>query len=88
MSGSKFGKLLILEQAQDYIDENGKHRVMWRCKCDCGNIIDLRSDTAKQKENCGCKNAVKDLSKKKYGKWLVKYPCEAEYDVYGWLNES
>ncbi len=83
LSGSKFGKLLILEQAQDYIDDNGKHRVMWRCKCDCGNIIDLRSDTAKQKGNCGCKNTVKDLSNKKYGKWLVKYPCEAEYDKNG-----
>lgn len=29
LSGSKFGKLLILEQAQDYIDDNGKHTLRY-----------------------------------------------------------
>ena len=52
MSGKKFCRLTVLEYA--YNDRNGF--AVWRCNCDCGNVIeavgrDLRSGHTK---SCGC----------------------------------
>ena len=32
-----FNHLTVVERGDDYIQKSGKHRVMWLCKCDCGN---------------------------------------------------
>ena len=34
LSGLKFGKLTVLERADDYIDKSGVHYLMWKCICD------------------------------------------------------
>lgn len=50
--GNKYGKLLVIEEAG--IDSS-KHR-MWRCQCDCGNIIEVRGAKLRSgdKTDCGC----------------------------------
>ena len=57
LEGKKFGRLTVLEKLN-----TRKHgKVMWRCKCDCGNIIDVASDKLKRgyTSSCGClKNYV------------------------------
>ena len=35
--GHKFGRLTVLEQAEDGIQPNGQHRARWLCQCDCGS---------------------------------------------------
>lgn len=52
ISGQKFGRLTVVK-------ENGrarKKRVIWRCKCDCGNEVDVLSAEliAGDTRSCGC----------------------------------
>lgn len=37
LTGMTFNHLTVIERGDDYIQKSGKHRVMWLCKCDCGN---------------------------------------------------
>lgn len=52
LTGQKFGRLTVIERAEN----NQNNKVMWRCKCDCGNeslVIGSRLYTGKTK-SCGC----------------------------------
>lgn len=51
--GTVFGDLTVI----CYSHSNG-HDALYKCKCECGNIIDARSWNLRnnKKTNCGCKN--------------------------------
>ena len=51
LTNQKFGKLLVLEKA---ITQNEK--VMWKCLCDCGNIVFVKGVNLKNNrtKSCGC----------------------------------
>lgn len=78
--GKKFGKLTVIQRADDYISPSGNHSVQWLCKCDCGNIklaktAYLINGTT---DNCGCETWHKrslakthDLSGKRFGNLVV-----------------
>jgi len=56
----KFGKLLVLEETEKRKNKS----VVWKCQCDCGNIVEystkeLRSDGLIQCHNCGNTRKVK-----------------------------
>lgn len=56
LKGQRFGKLTVIERAENYIDKNGKKYTRWLCCCDCGNIkifptCSLKYGNAK---SCGC----------------------------------
>lgn len=69
--GNKYGKLLVIEEAG--IDSS-KHR-MWRCQCDCGNIIGVRGAKLRSgdKTDCGCvkKHGFVDETDNRYGRLKV-----------------
>ncbi|MEE0800422.1 MAG: AP2 domain-containing protein [Gemmiger sp.] len=50
--GRRFGSLTVLNYA-------GKknHRTYWRCRCDCGNVLDVRESCLKNGHttSCGCR---------------------------------
>lgn len=59
--GRVFGRLTVLEQAEDYIDSHGEHYAQWLCECSCSehnNIIvrgtDLKRNDKKAIKSCGC----------------------------------
>lgn len=54
LTGHRFGKLVVMEDTK--IRKN--HRVVWRCKCDCGQIVERVSDSLIQGDtkSCGCCN--------------------------------
>lgn len=58
LTGRQFGRLTVIERAPDRIVPSGQHKVMWWCKCDCGNpdlvAVDAYSLTHKRTESCGC----------------------------------
>lgn len=56
LTGSKFGRLLIIEQAPSRRDKNGNSCVFWKCKCDCGNVIEKKASLIKtgHSKSCGC----------------------------------
>jgi len=52
LSGQKFGRLIVLEEAGcDKLDN-----VMWKCRCDCGTIKTIRGDSLRSghTQSCGC----------------------------------
>jgi len=56
LTGQRFGRLTVIERAEDHIQPTGKHETKWRCVCDCGNITvayggSLRNGGTK---SCGC----------------------------------
>ena len=69
--GNKYGKLLVIEEAG--IDSS-KHKV-WRCQCDCGNIIEVRGAKLRSgdKTDCGCvkKHGFIDETNNRYGRLTV-----------------
>lgn len=53
LKGKKFGKLLVLKETDSRADRGS---IVWQCKCDCGNIVEI---TSKRLVNglavsCGC----------------------------------
>jgi len=55
--GQRFGSLVVIEEAPS--DKNGN--AMWKCKCDCGNIIITRGSGLRygNTTSCGCKRIKK-----------------------------
>lgn len=79
LRGQKFGRLTVLYRTGT--DKN--NGAIWKCKCDCGNIINtcgsrLKNGTTK---SCGCLQKEKvsamastrkqDLTGQKFGRWTV-----------------
>ncbi len=52
----RFGRLVVLDRGISTIDRNGKLRGTWICKCDCGEIISVKTDHLKRgyTRSCGC----------------------------------
>lgn len=80
LTGNRFGKLVVIKRAEDYVSPSGHHSTMWQCKCDCGNICKAFATELKngKKKDCGCekrnnlsKSHIKDLSGKRFGKLTV-----------------
>lgn len=74
--GQRFGRLIVIKQAEDYIaPKNGQHFAQWICQCDCGNECISSSNNLKRgvSTSCGCynkeivkKNAFHNQISKKY----------------------
>ena len=75
LTGKRFGRLLV---EYDTGKKNSYNRILWHCKCDCGNELDISSaslNRAKPTQSCGClqkektreANQSEDLTGKVYG---------------------
>lgn len=72
LTGKKFGMLTVIKRTDDYIQENGRRRVMWLCRCDCGNEVIVYGDNLKcnKTKSCGClQRQVASKRLKKYNKY-------------------
>ena len=56
LTGQRFGRLTVIEYAGTLVTKNHSRTTMWKCKCDCGNIKDVRySNLARgTTQSCGC----------------------------------
>ena len=56
LTGRRFGKLVVIERAEDYVSPNGKRAVSWICKCDCGCTKTIIGNSLKRHgtKSCGC----------------------------------
>ena len=80
LTGQRFGKLKVVERTEDHISSSGYKYVMWRCQCDCGNFINVRTTDLKNNhtQSCGClhkemlsKAKLIDLTGQVYGRLTV-----------------
>lgn len=77
LKDKKYGKLLV----EEYLYTNKRRKAVWKCKCDCGNYIEVSSDklTTGNTKSCGClhketsSNNIKKAIKKN-----IKYKSKAE----------
>lgn len=55
----KFGRLLVLYRVENVRTKSGRSMVVWHCKCDCGNEVDVRAQNLKDgnTKSCGCLNS-------------------------------
>ena len=73
LTNQKFGKLTAITKAP----KRGDRYTRWICKCDCGNIVEVRTDylTSKHTTSCGCEKQKyfysEDLIGKRFGKLVV-----------------
>jgi hypothetical protein len=53
--GSKFSRLTVLERAPNKV-LGGKTRTVWRCRCDCGSLVDVLGESlaSGNTQSCGC----------------------------------
>lgn len=60
--GQEFGKLTIVENASRFRTAGGHTYLRYKCKCECGNIVDVRKSslTSSKVISCGCVQRGKD----------------------------
>lgn len=54
--GKKFGNLTVLEKTNEFVQHGSTKSPLWKCQCDCGNIVLLRLDSVTRGniKSCGC----------------------------------
>ena len=76
LTGQKFGRLTVLED----VGRSKDRRVIWRCLCDCGNMVDIRGNNLRcsNTQSCGCYKSERttermkiDLVGQKFGRLVV-----------------
>lgn len=56
LTGSRFGRLVVIRRGEDYVSPKGYVAVNWVCQCDCGNQTVVRGCNLKSgaSTSCGC----------------------------------
>jgi len=56
LTGMKFGRLTVLCRAEDRVYKDGRKRIAWNCRCDCGNTKEVLGENLKSgyTKSCGC----------------------------------
>lgn len=69
LSGKRYGKLTVLEKT----DKRKNGCIVWHCRCDCGNTVELSSRELKEgvTTSCGCESRPKDLTGQRFGSLTV-----------------
>ena len=96
LTGQRFTRLLVLEEAdaEHQVYYNGKHKVTWKCQCDCGNIHYATTENLRRGDtpSCGCitkenqRAKLKDLSGQRFGhleviRWIGTINHNSKYLV-------
>lgn len=101
LTGQRFGRLTVIERAENRISPSGYKFTMWKCLCDCGNFINVGATDLKSNHtrSCGClhkdmlsKTRLEDLTGKKFGllkviKRVDDYITPSDYHIVQWLCE-
>jgi len=63
-----FGRLMVLED----VGRSKNRMIIWRCQCECGHIVDVRSGDLRSgaTQSCGCLHK-KDLVGQKFGRLTI-----------------
>jgi hypothetical protein len=87
--GNRYGRLLVLSEAETRCDPGGKRYRCWRCRCDCGQEAVVRQQCLRNgaTRSCGCllrESQAVNMRKRPFihGKW--KTP---EFRIWGAMLE-
>lgn len=85
LHGKTYGELKVLEVVTDH-QKDSRGGIWWRCRCSCGNEIDVLSTllVTGRKTHCGCKSDPQyytiDIKGKKIGRLTALYPLNERDD--------
>ena len=86
LTGRQFGRLVVIEQAEDYVSPNGIHCAQWLCECSCEEhtkkIVIGGSLRRWQTLSCGCISREMISERNKQNKKYNQY-SELLLDEYG-----
>ena len=74
LTGQKFGNLVVLLSDEPYTKPSGQKVAMWKCVCDCGNTISVRSEYLRNGNttSCGCVEEQKrSIIGQRFGRLIV-----------------
>ena len=74
LTGQRFGRLIVIDRANNYISNKGQKHSQWNCKCDCGNIVTIRGTNLKSGKSmsCGCLHQeVASYNHKRYNQFNI-----------------
>lgn len=75
LKGKKVGRLTVLER----LPEKQGSCYVWKCRCDCGNVIMVPTNRLTGKhptESCGCVRKGIDLTNQRFGKLTALHPTD------------
>lgn len=87
LTNQRFGSLTAIEIAPSFIQPSGKKVSAWKCQCDCGNTVNVRTDNLRNGHttSCGCACGRVDITGKQFGRLTVlhyvgdgQWECECE----------
>lgn len=70
LTGQQFGRLTVIERAEDHIKPNGQSMAMWKCQCSC-----------KDKTIKIISGAHLKLAAKYQGEWASVAPDFVKYNI-------
>ena len=93
LTGKRFGKLTVLERAEDHTSKNGNKRPAWKCRCDCGiELVVMGLNLSRNHTtSCGCarqdgrKKLMLDVTNQRFGKLVALHHEENEKKGTYWL---
>lgn len=90
LTGQRFGRLTVMYEAEPKYTSGGNRKVVWHCKCDCGNEKDISSSELRKgyTKSCGCYN--RDVARERMhlqNKKYNKYDLTGEYGI-GWDSKG
>jgi len=68
LTGQRFGRLTVIERAEDYVSPKGSHSVSWLCQCDCGCTKKVTGNSLKRRNTRSCGCLCKETSYKNIGR--------------------
>lgn len=80
LTGQTFGKLTVINRADNHVRTSGRVDIMWNCKCDCGNLCTVRGERLRNgtTKSCGCYRTESLIANhKKYN----DYDLSGEYGI-------
>lgn len=72
--GQRFGNLTVISKDESYVKPSGQKVAMWKCMCDCGNTISIRSEYLRSgsRTSCGCiEDKQRDIVGQRFGRLVV-----------------
>lgn len=88
LTGQTFSRLTVIERAEDQYSERGTKKIMWRCRCECGNETIVGGSHLKSghTRSCGCLMKEAAAEQGKSCRQYNKYEFKDDY-VIGYTNK-
>lgn len=79
LKGERFGRLVVIERAENHVFPSGHQEVRWKCQCDCGNIHFAYTNNLVKGTvtSCGCLRK-RDLTGMRFGRLVVVERAKSE----------